>query len=69
MHRKINKRIHGVIEKKKVTDGYKFTIDSSVISISSFLNKISKDISIEDIDISDETLDNIIIKLYEDFNI
>ncbi len=66
---KINKRIHGVIEKKKVTDGYKFTIDSSVISISSFLNKISKDISIEDIDISDETLDNIIIKLYEDFNI
>lgn len=66
---KINKRINGVIEKKKVTDGYKFTIDSSVISISSFLNKISKDISIEDIDISDETLDNIIIKLYEDFNI
>lgn len=65
---KINKRIHGVIEKKKVTVAINLLL-IQVLLVYLLHYKISKDISIEDIDISDETLDNIIIKLYEDFNI
>ena len=44
-------------------------IDTKDISISELLNKISKKITIEDIDIENESIDNLIVKLYEDFEI
>ncbi len=66
---KINIKNKGIIEKKKTSDGYKFTIDSKIINISDFLNLISKNISIDDVEIDNENIDNIIVKLYEEYNI
>ena len=59
----------GISSKKKTKDGYLFTIDTKKITVSEFLNIISKNYTIEDIDIEEESTDNIIVKLYEDFEI
>ena len=59
----------GVIEANKVDNGYMYTIDSNVISVSYFLNYLSKNYDIEDIEIDNESIDNIIIKLYEEYNL
>ena len=66
---KINIKNKGIIKKEKTTDGYKFTIDSKIINISDFLNLISKNISIDDVEIENENIDNIIVKLYEEYNV
>ncbi len=66
---KINIKNKGIIKKEKTTDGYKFTIDSKIINISDFLNLISKNISIDDVEIDNENIDNIIVKLYEEYNV
>lgn len=66
---KIDTNMPGIISYKKVNDGYKFVIDTKKIEVSEFLNIISQSTSIDDIDIDSETLDNIIVKLYEDFNL
>ena len=59
----------GIVSKEKTNDGYKFIIDSSIINISDFLNIISKKISIDDVEIDNENIDNIIIKLYKEYQI
>ena len=59
----------GIISKEKVTDGYRFTIDTKIIDISSFLNYLSNKIKINDIEIEKENVDDIIIKLYQEYNI
>lgn len=59
----------GIINKEKVTDGYRFTIDTKIIDISSFLNYLSNKIKINDIEIEKENVDDIIIKLYQEYNI
>lgn len=59
----------GIISKEKTKYGYDLTIDSSIINISDFLNIISKKISIDDIEIDNENIDNIIVKLYEEYKI
>ena len=59
----------GVMEANKVDNGYMYTIDSNVISVSYFLNYLSKNYNIEDIEIDNESIDNIIIKLYEEYNL
>ena len=59
----------GVMEANKVDNGYMYTIDSNVISVSYFLNYLSKNYDIEDIEIDNESIDNIIIKLYEEYNL
>ena len=46
-----------------------YTIDSNVISVSYFLNYLSKNYDIEDIEIDNESIDNIIIKLYGEYNL
>ena len=66
---KIDVKNKGIIKKEKISDGYKFTIDSKIINISDFLNLISKNISINDIEIENENIDNIIVKLYEEYNV
>lgn len=66
---KINIKNKGIIKKEKTTDGYKFTIDSKIINISDFLNLISKNISIDDVEIDNENIDNIIVKLYKEYNV
>ena len=57
------------MEANKVDNGYMYTIDSNVISVSYFLNYLSKNYDIEDIEIDNESIDNIIIKLYEEYNL
>ena len=59
----------GIKTKKKTREGYDLVIDTNEISISELLNKISKKITIEDIDIENNSIDNLIVKLYEDYKI
>ena len=66
---KLSIRNKGILSKEKTKDGYKLVIDSSIINISDFLNLISKKISIKDIEIDNENIDNIIVKLYEEYKI
>ena len=65
----INIRHKGIIKKQKDKDGYSFIIDSKQLNISDFLNMISKKIQIEDVEIDNENIDNIIVKLYEEYKI
>jgi hypothetical protein len=58
-------RTKGIITQEKASDGYKFTIDSKELEISNFLNYLSTKADIKDLEIDNETLDNIIINLYQ----
>ena len=62
-------RNKGIKDIRKNKDGYDLVIDSKLITISELLNVISKKITIEDIEIDHEGIDNIIVKLYEDYKI
>lgn len=66
---KINIKNKGIIKKERTNNGYKFIIDSKVINISAFLNLISKNATIDDVEIDNENIDNIIVKLYEEYKI
>ena len=66
---KLELKCKGLKSKKKTKEGYDLVIDTKEISISELLNKISKKITIEDIDIENESIDNLIVKLYEDYKI
>ncbi len=59
----------GIIKKEKIKEGYKFIIDSKIINISDFLNLVSKKISIDDVEIDNENIDDIIVKLYKEYQI
>lgn len=67
---KISKpRLQGIINSKKVEDGYNFVIDSNIITVSSFINYLSKKYSIDDIEIDTERIDDVILKLYQSYEI
>ena len=66
---KLNVRNKGIVSKKKEKDGYTLTIDTKITSISKLINSISEKIVIEDFRIENESIDNIIVKLYEEFKI
>lgn len=67
---KINKpRLQGIINSKKIEDGYNFVIDSNIITVSSFINYLSKKYSIDDIEIDNEHIDDVILKLYQSYEI
>ena len=67
---KINKlRKKGIINQTKIKNGYEFLVDSNIITISNFLKYLSSITEIEDIEIENESIDNIIIKLYKDYKI
>lgn len=66
---KLDIRTKGIVEKQKTKEGYLFRIDSRELKISEFLNIISKKIEIEDIEIENENIDEVIVKLYEEYNI
>ena len=59
----------GVMKQQRDINGYKFIIDTNILDISSFLKYLSEKIKIDDIEIDNENIDNIIIKLYEEFRI
>ena len=63
---KLNKiRKKGIITQEKTADGYIFTIDSKQLEVSNFLNYLSTKVDIKDLEIDNESLDNIIINLYQ----
>ena len=59
----------GIIKKEKNKEGYNFIIDAKILNISEFLNIISKKWNIEDIEIDNESLDNMIVNLYGELKI
>lgn len=61
--------LEGIINKTKVDNGYNFIIDSNIITISNFLNYLSKNYNINDIDVDNEKIDDVILKLYQDYKI
>lgn len=66
---KLTIRKKGVLKKAKNKEGYELTIDTKILSISELLTILSKKIEIEDIEIEKESIDQIIVKLYEDYQI
>lgn len=62
-------KLNGVIKKEKINGGYNFIIDSNILTISKFVNYLSKNYSIEDIDINNENIDDMILKLYDEYKI
>ena len=65
--KKLNKV--GLVSQHKTTTGYSFQIDINKITISNFLKYLSGIINLDDIEIDNENIDNIIIKLYKDYQI
>ena len=66
------KKIHkkGITSYKKVDKNhYSFEVDTNSITISDLLNYLSSKITINDIEVNNENIDNIIIKLYKEFQI
>ena len=59
----------GILNQEKVKDGYRFTLDSKLLTLSSFLNYLSNKLRIEDIDVDNENIDDIIVSLYKDYKI
>ena len=66
---KLTLKTKGIVEKQKTKEGYLFRINSKELKISEFLNIISKKIEIDDIEIENENIDEVIVKLYEEYNI
>ena len=62
-------KLDGIITKQKIDDGYSFIIDSNNISVSKFINHLSKNYDINDMEIDNESIDNVILKLYQDYKI
>ena len=65
--KKLNKV--GLVSQHKTDTGYSFKIDINKITISNFLKYLSGIINLDDIEIDNENIDNIIIKLYKDYQI
>lgn len=59
----------GIVNQEKIDSGYKFIVDTKVNDVSSFLNYLSTKLEIKDIEIDNESLDNIIINLYKEYQI
>ena len=62
-------RNKAIVSKEKLPNGYKIIINSKIINISDFLSIISKKVLIDDVEIENENVDSIIVKLYEEFGI
>lgn len=58
-----------IIEEKTFDEGIKFVIDIRQIEINEFIKLISSKMSIIDIDVDSGNIDELIVKLYEDFKI
>lgn len=58
-----------VVEQNKIDDGIEFIIDIRKIEINEFIKLLTSKISIIDIDVDSGNIDELIVKLYEDFKI
>lgn len=62
-------RKKGIISYEKIDNSYSFMIDITMVTVSDFLNYLSTKINIIDIQIDSNNIDNIIVKLYKDYEI
>ena len=62
-------QIEGIVSQEKIDTGYLFTIDTKILKISNFLNHLSEKTLINDIEIDNQSIDDIILKLYEDMGL
>lgn len=58
-----------VVNQRNIEDGIEFTINIRKIEINEFIKQILSEISIIDIDIDNGNIDELLVKLYEDFKI
>jgi len=58
-----------IVKQRTIDDGIEFTIDIRKIEINEFIKQILPKISIIDIDIDNGNIDELIVKLYEEFKI
>ena len=58
-----------IVNQRKLEDGIEFTIDIRKIEINEFIKLLSSKLSIIDIDVDSGNIDELIVKLYEDFKI
>lgn len=59
----------GILQTQKIDNGYQIIINSKELTITDFINYITDKIIINDINILEDSIDNLIIKLYKDYNI
>ncbi len=64
-----NISLKGVVNRKKIDGGYDFVIDSNLISVSKFINYVTSRYAVDDIDIENEQIDDVILKLYQFYKI
>ena len=64
-----NIKMNGLVTSKKTDTGYLFQIDINIITISKFLKYLSENYYLDDVEIENENIDDIIIKLYKEFEI
>ena len=62
-------QLEGIVAQEKIETGYLFKIDTKILKISNFLNHLSKKTLINDIEIDNQSIDDIILKLYEDMGL
>ena len=58
--------IKGIIDINKEDNTYVYRIDTSILSLSSFIKKLST-YNIDDIDVENQNIDDIILNLYEEY--
>ena len=66
---KIQLKSEYICSQKKIANGIEFVIDIKKIEINEFIRFLSSKISISDIEIDSANIDEIIVKLYEDYQI
>lgn len=66
---KFNVNKNYIISKKNIKDGMEFTIDIRKVEISEFIKLLSSKVSIIDIDIDTGNIDDLIVRLYEEYKI
>lgn len=66
---KINIKKNYIVEQRNEKDKIEFKIDVRKIELNKFISYITDKIAIEDLEIENNNIDEIIVKLYEDFNI
>ena len=66
---KIKIKRNYIVDEKITKDGIEFTIDIRKVEISDFIKLLSSKISIIDIDIDSGNIDDLIVRLYEEYKI
>ena len=62
-------KMKGVLSKKKIDGGYNFIIDSNLVTVSKFINHLTSKYQVDDIDVEQEQIDDVILKLYQYYEI